>query len=82
MFQQIQQVGNLVATNVTPILRRDEGPDLAGHSPFHRRRSSPREALAKLPSGTDLLVSVNLTVPILGDCWGPLLVSANPPAVI
>ncbi len=49
MFQQNQQIGNLVATDVAPILRRDEGPDLAGHSPSHRRRSSPREDLPNSP---------------------------------
>ncbi len=39
-------------------------------------------AVAKLASRTDVLVSVNLTVPILGERWSPILVLANPAAVI
>ena len=35
-----------------------------------------------VPSRTDVLVSENLTVPILGDRWSAILVPANPPAVI
>ena len=34
-----------------------------------------------LPSRTDLLVSVNLTVPILDERWSPILVTANLRAV-
>ena len=37
--------------------------------------------LPKLPSRTDALVSGNLTVSILGECWSPILESANPAAV-
>ena len=36
----------------------------------------------KLPSRTDTLVSENLTVPILSECWSPILASTNLPAVI
>jgi hypothetical protein len=82
MFQQNPQVGNLVATDVAPYAEADEGASATSSPPSDRRRSRPREDFADLPSRTDLLVSVNLSVPILGERWRSFLLSASPPAVI
>jgi hypothetical protein len=36
----------------------------------------------EFPYRTDILVSENLTVPILDERWSPILVAANAPAAI
>ena len=45
-------------------------------------RNSPLTRHPELASRTDVSVSENFTVPILGERWSPLLVSANAPAAI